>query len=51
MLFVMALFVWFVLSVPAALVVGRMLGAGTRNSDRPVRTPSVATSGHRLITR
>lgn len=41
MLFIVALLIWFVLSVPATLIVGRMLEASRRNMEpsAPERRP------------
>jgi hypothetical protein len=45
MLFVMALFVWFALSIPATLILARIIGgAGSRAVSPPARR--VAMSGH-----
>ena len=46
MLVVLALFVWFALSVPAALFIGRIIAASGR--DRSMPWTHVATTGHRL---
>ena len=45
MLFVMALLLWFALSVPAALIIGRIIAvAGDRENLSPTRRSAVA--GH-----
>ena len=50
MLVVLALFIWFALSVPATLVVSRFIAANSRDRDLPYPA-GVAPSGHRLIQR
>lgn len=49
MLFFVALFIWFAVSVPATLVIARMLGGAT--GDGPVPSPErrVGTRTHGLV--
>lgn len=50
MLIVVVLFVWFALSVPATLVIGRILGAGPNGNRVPSRSPDeVPTYEHGLV--
>jgi hypothetical protein len=40
MLIVVALFVWFAVSVPATLIIGRILGAGPHGNRVPSPEPA-----------
>jgi hypothetical protein len=44
--FVVALLIWFALSVPASLVLGRILAGASRNAEMPVPPRRVLTTGH-----
>ena len=44
MLLTVVLVVWFVLSIPATLVIGRYLGAATSGTGVPSPEPTVAGS-------
>ena len=44
MFFMVALFIWFALSIPAALLIGRMLRAASANSRVPVLPRPVANT-------
>jgi len=46
MLFVVALLIWFALSVPATLIIGRVIAAAPRPSEVPV--PPVPARTHSL---
>jgi hypothetical protein len=50
MLFVVALLIWFALSVPATLIVGRMLAASARGMEAPA-SERLPARGHALAAR
>ena len=51
MLFVVALLAWFVLSIPATLMVGRMLAASSRGLAVPGPARPLPRRGHALASR
>jgi hypothetical protein len=51
MLVFLALLIWFALSVPATLVLGRVLAQAGRHAPVPIPPTRVLTSGHSLTRR
>ena len=49
MLFFVALFIWFALSIPATLVIGRMLEGATGDGRRPSPERRVRARTHGLV--
>ncbi len=49
MLFFVALVIWFALSIPATVVIGRMLGGATRGGPVPSPETDVRTRTHALV--
>ena len=49
MLFFVALFIWFAVSIPATLVIGRMLRGATGEGPLPSPETPVRTGTHGLV--
>ena len=49
MLFFVALFIWFALSIPATLVIGRILGGARGGGPVPSPERRVSTRTHGLV--
>jgi hypothetical protein len=50
-LFVVALLIWFALSVPATLLIGRIFAASSRATPSPFPERRMAMSGRSLLRR